>query len=94
MDLGLKDKNALVTGGERGIGRDICLSLAREGVHIVYGDIKTEKGKASTQEMVKDLGRKAIGMEIDVSDEVQVVFPRQEIAAWPEHTHILVQLGK
>ena len=73
MDLGLNGKNALVTGGERGIGRDICLSLAGEGVNIVYCDIKTEKGAGSTQEMVKDLGRKAIGMEIDVSDEGQVI---------------------
>ncbi len=73
MDLGLIGKNALVTGGERGIGRDICLSLAREGVNIVYCDIKTEKGAGSTQEMVKGLGTKAIGMEIDVSNEGQVI---------------------
>ena len=44
MDLNLKDKNALVTGGERGIGRDICLSLAREGANIAYCDIKLEAG--------------------------------------------------
>ena len=33
-----------MTGGERGIGRDICLSLAREGVDIAYCDIKLETG--------------------------------------------------
>ena len=38
MDLGLKDKNALVTGGERGIGRDVCLALASEGVNVAYCD--------------------------------------------------------
>jgi len=58
MDLGLEGKNALVTGGERGIGRDICLSLAREGVNIAYCDIKTEKGEGSTQEEIRKLGRK------------------------------------
>ncbi len=56
MDLGLKGKNALVTGGERGIGRDICLSLAREGVDIAYCDIQVEKGAGSTQELVKSSG--------------------------------------
>ena len=49
MDLGLQGKNALVTGGERGIGRDICLSLARVGVAVAYGDIKIEHGPGSTE---------------------------------------------
>jgi len=73
MDLGLNGKNALVTGGERGIGRDVCLSLAREGVNIAYCDIKIERGEGSTLEFVRSLGRKAFGMEIDVSNEEQVI---------------------
>ena len=31
MDLGIKGKNALVTGGSRGLGRQCALSLAAEG---------------------------------------------------------------
>ena len=73
MDLGLDGKNALITGGERGIGREICLALAREGVNIVYCDIKTEQGAGSTLAMVKAMGRQAMGMEIDVSKEAQVI---------------------
>ena len=73
MDLGLTNKNALVTGGERGIGRDICLALAREGVNIAYCDIDIEAGEGSTQEAVKRLGRNARGSAVDVSDEAQVV---------------------
>ena len=73
MDLGLTGKNALVTGGERGIGKDVCLSLAREGVNIAYCDIKIEHGAGSTLEMVRNLGRKAFAWEVDVSDEAQVV---------------------
>src|SRR3972149_979083 len=73
MDLELEGKNALVTGGERGIGRDVCLSLAREGVNIAYCDIKTEKGEGSTREEVRNLGRKPFVREVDVSEEEQVV---------------------
>lgn len=73
MDLGLKDKNALVTGGERGMGREICLALAQEGVNIVYCDIKIERDDTSTQEMIEQLGRKALGFEVDVSNEGEVV---------------------
>ena len=73
MDLGLNGKKALVTGGERGIGKDICLSLASEGVDIAYCDIKIESGHDSTQHGVSDLGHKAIAMEVDVSVEEQVI---------------------
>src|SRR5689334_9018953 len=73
MDLGLIGKNALVTGGERGIGRDICLALAQEGVNIAYCDIKLETEKDSTQAQVRNLGTSVLAMEVDVSDENQVI---------------------
>jgi NAD(P)-dependent dehydrogenase (short-subunit alcohol dehydrogenase family) len=73
MDLGLNGKHALVTGGERGIGKDICLSLAREGVDIAYCDIKLESGADSAQAGIRKLGRKALASEVDVSDENQVI---------------------
>ncbi|RKY79886.1 hypothetical protein DRP98_06215 [candidate division KSB1 bacterium] len=73
MDLGLKGKNALITGGERGIGRAICLSLAKEGVNIAYCDIKLREGKESTQEEIRKLGVKVLPMEVDVSKEKEVV---------------------
>lgn len=73
MDLALAGKNVLVTGGERGIGKDICLALAREGVNIAYCDIQIETGARSTAEQVRALGRKAIGAQVDISNEGQVI---------------------
>jgi len=72
MDLGLKNKTALITGAERGIGRDIALTLAKEGVNIAYCDIRIEKGKKSTQAEIRNVGRKVLAMEVDVSNESQV----------------------
>ena len=34
MDLGIAGKNALVTGGSRGLGRQCAVSLASEGVNV------------------------------------------------------------
>ncbi len=73
MDLGLQGKNALVTGGERGIGREVALALAREGVNVAYGDVALEAGPGSTQEQIRGLGVGVLGMEVDVSQEPQVV---------------------
>ena len=73
MDLGLHGKNALVTGGERGIGRDICLSMAQEGVDLAYCVLRSRARKDSTQEEIRKFGRKAFAMQVDVSDEDQVI---------------------
>jgi NAD(P)-dependent dehydrogenase (short-subunit alcohol dehydrogenase family) len=73
MNLELDGKNALVTGGERGIGRDICLSLAREGVNVAYCDVRLESGGGATRAAVEALGRKAVAAEVDVADEAQVI---------------------
>jgi NAD(P)-dependent dehydrogenase (short-subunit alcohol dehydrogenase family) len=62
------NKIALVTGGNRGLGRNIALSLARKGndVILTYRQ-NNEEGEAIVAEIEK-LGRKAVALKLDVGD--------------------------
>jgi len=73
MDLGLKDKVALVTGAGSpvGYGRGIALTLAKYGCHIVANDIDGE-GAQKTAKDVEALGRKALAVRADVTKVSEV----------------------
>ncbi|XP_063695929.1 uncharacterized oxidoreductase YoxD-like [Culicoides brevitarsis] len=63
----IKGQLALVTGGGNGLGREICLGLAREGCNIAIVDID-EKSSMETVEDLRGLGVKAEYYNCDVSD--------------------------
>jgi 3-oxoacyl-[acyl-carrier protein] reductase len=67
----LKGKVALVTGASRGIGKEIALTLAREGSNVVIWDLNVELGKEVT-EQIKKLGSKALFFRVDISNFEQV----------------------
>ena len=71
----LENKVALVTGGAQGIGRTISEDLARQGAHVVLGDVNLE-GAQATAEAINNSGGSASAVKIDVSnqDEVKQVF--------------------
>ncbi len=73
MDLGLKDKVALVTGtgSQKGFGKTIALTLAREGCDIISSDINLE-GAEQTAAEVRALGRKAIALKADIRSREEV----------------------
>jgi len=67
MDLGIRDRVALVTGAGRGIGRQICLALAEEGVRVAVNDLFQERADEVAGEIGR-VGGSAIGVAADVTD--------------------------
>ena len=63
---------AVVTGAARGIGRAICLALARDGADVVASDIDLDAAQA-TAEQVTAGGRRGLARRTDVASEEQVV---------------------
>jgi len=62
---------AIVTGGARGIGREIALLFAREGADVALFDVNPEQLERTAQEL-RALGRRAEGLVVDVTDGKQV----------------------
>ena len=60
-------KTAVVTGGSRGIGRAICLELARGGANIMLCYAGNEQAALDTVSACEALGAKAAAMRCDVS---------------------------
>ena len=67
MELGIAGKNALVTGGSRGLGRQCAVSLAAEGVNVAICG-RTRATLDSTVAELAETGVRAIGITADVMD--------------------------
>jgi len=71
MDLGLKDKVAVVTGGSRGIGKGIALGLASEGCRIAIC-ARNKSDLTKSVEEIEKKGVEVLGFEGDITKENDV----------------------
>ena len=67
MDLGLRDRAAIVTGASRGIGRAVAVALAAEGAHVLLCARDRDALDAVAAE-VSGAGGTAVTMPVDVTD--------------------------
>jgi len=68
----LKEKIALITGSDSGIGQATAIEFAKEGADVVITYLHDEKGAQRTLEQVEAHGRRAIVVQADISNEEQV----------------------
>ena len=71
MDLGIKGRVALVTGGARSLGKADCLALAAEGCKVIVLDLNAE-GATATAAEIEGQGGVARGYEVDITDRAQL----------------------
>jgi NAD(P)-dependent dehydrogenase (short-subunit alcohol dehydrogenase family) len=71
MDLELKGKIAVVTGGGRGIGLAIASTLAAEGANVAIAEIDEKSAEKAADEL-KKMGVKSIAVKTDVTDPASV----------------------
>ena len=64
----LTGKTAIVTGGSRGIGREISLMLARAGANVCVNYAENADAAGEVVAQIEDLGSRAISHQADVSD--------------------------
>lgn len=77
---GLEGKTALITGSTRGIGKAIALEFARDGADIVVCGRSEDRGTDNLPGTIRDtvsevekLGRKALGVKVDLAVEAELV---------------------
>jgi NAD(P)-dependent dehydrogenase (short-subunit alcohol dehydrogenase family) len=90
MDLGLKSRVAVITGGSRGIGKAIARALAGEGVDLVLLARGKEQLDKTAAEICKTAGVRVLGVPADISKTESVQEAAAAVKSQFPTVHILV----
>jgi len=81
-------KTVLVTGANKGIGREVAQQLAAKGFHVFVGARNAKAGRKAAEEIAKQ--GKATFLEIDVADNGSVTTAAREFSNIEDHLDVLV----
>jgi NAD(P)-dependent dehydrogenase (short-subunit alcohol dehydrogenase family) len=90
MDLGLRGRVALVTGGARDIGREIALRLGREGAAVAVNYATSQDAAEATAAEIRAAGGRALAVGADVADPAAVRRMVERVATELGPIHVLV----
>ncbi len=60
-------KIAVVTGGSRGLGKDMAISIAKKGIDVIITYRSKETEALEVVKQIEDMGQKAIALHLDMS---------------------------
>jgi len=92
MDLKIKGKTALITGGDSGLGRETAKFLVREGVHVILSDKEDNEGlKNAVKDIDKECkdGAKVKSLAADLANNDEVVQLAKDVEKEFGPAHIL-----
>jgi 3-oxoacyl-[acyl-carrier protein] reductase len=72
MDFGLKDRVAIVTGGNRGIGYAVSAGLLQEGAHVVVASLDPGRNAQAIEKLKAIPNARVIGIPTDLNDAAAV----------------------
>ena len=78
----LQGKNAVVTGGSRGLGAAIALGLAEAGADVVLTYREKQAEAAAIVRQIEQMGRRALGVAMDVTNRTSVTHAAEQARAF------------
>ncbi|PJF36241.1 MAG: 3-oxoacyl-ACP reductase [Candidatus Thermofonsia Clade 1 bacterium] len=94
MDLGLKDKVALIAAASKGLGYGVARAMGREGAHLSICSRDAEQVRRAAEKLSAETGAQVLAVPCDVRDAAAIeAWIAQTVARWGRIDALLVNAG-